>query len=96
MSREVKHLKDALRQSMIEEIFAKFDKEQEDNVELNFKYGTEHYISIDAEYVEDKCSDLFVNLQYEDEGLIYDAPTGLWDLGLSELNEVYKIIVGVE
>lgn len=95
MSKKAKQMKDALRQLMIEEIFAEMGKNNEDTIELGFKYGDDHFIDLNAVYDDNgKCTDIFLNIQYEEDGLLYDTTSGLWDLGLSELNLVYINIVG--
>lgn len=95
MSKKVKQMKDALCQLMIEEIFAEMDKNNEDTIELEFNYGNVHFIDLNAEYDDNgKCTDIFINIQYEEDGLLYHTESSLWDLDLSELNWVHKNIVG--
>lgn len=95
MSKKVKQMKDALRQLMIEEIFAEMDKNNEDTIELGFNYGNVHFIDLNAEYDDNgKCIDIFINVQYEEDGLLYHTESGLGDLELSELNWVHINIVG--
>lgn len=94
MDKEISYMIASLENRLLEEIYSILDKNNEEEMELQFKVGNVTYETMNI-YRDDNGkveSAEVVSSYLEEDGLIYSDTTELTRLGLSVLVEILKAL----
>ena len=94
MNKEIRYMIKSLENRLLEEIYSILDKNNEEEMELQFKAGNVTYETMNI-YRDDNGkveSAEVVSSYLEEDGLIYSDTTELTRLGLSVLVEILKAL----
>lgn len=95
MNKEIKYMIANLENRLLEEIYSILDKNNEEEMELQFKVGNVTYETMNI-YRDDDTGKVesaeVVSSYLEEDGLVYSDTTELTRLGLSVLVEILKAL----
>lgn len=95
MNKEIRYMIKSLENRLLEEIYSILDKNNEEEMELQFKAGNVTYETMNI-YRDDDTGKVesaeVVSSYLEEDGLIYSDTTELTRLGLSVLVEILKAL----
>lgn len=95
MNKEIRYMIKSLENRLLEEIYSILDKNNEEEMELQFKAGNVTYETMNI-YRDDDTGKVesaeVVSSYLEEDGLIYSDTTELTRLGLSVLIEILKAL----
>ena len=95
MNKEIRYMIKSLENRLLEEIYSILDKNNEEEMELQFKAGNVTYETMNI-YRDDDTGKVesaeVVSSYLEEDGLIYSDTTELTHLGLSVLIEILKAL----
>ena len=95
MNKEIRYMIKSLENRLLEEIYSILDKNNEEEMELQFKAGNVTYETMNI-YRDDDTGKVesaeVVSSYLEEDGLIYSDTTELTRLGLSVLVEILKVL----
>ena len=95
MNKEIRYMIKSLENRLLEEIYSILDKNNEEEMELQFKAGNVTYETMNI-YRDDDTGKVesaeVVSSYLEEDGLIYSDTTELTRLGLSVLVDILKAL----